>query len=240
MRAFKGEKITVDDLEIHKNNQIIPLEISANPIYNRDGEIVYAIAIFQDITQRKQLEMERIKLAQKEALLQQLNFLANYDSLTKISNRRRCDEYIKQEWQRMAWEKQPISLIICNIDNLKEYNDRHGDRITDYYLVEVAKTIRTAVEHPGYLVARYNSKKFVLVMPNTELERAINVGEKIRQAVKDLELDFLRSDSEQHLTISLGISTIVPTLEFSYKTLISNADRALDRAVELGGDRVCD
>lgn len=239
MRAFKGEKVTVDNLELHRNNQAILLEMSATPIY-RDGEIAYAIAIFQDITQRKQAETERIKVAQKEGLLQQLNFLANYDSLTKIANRRRCDEYIKQEWQRMAWEKQRISLIICNIDCFKEYGDQKGEGARDECLLKLANTIGNLAERPGYLVARYGGEKFVLVLPNTDPVVAMDLAEKIRQAVKSLEIDFPRSPRDRYLSISLGVSSIIPDLESSYKTLISKADLALDRAVELGGDRVCD
>ena len=159
MRAFQGEKVTVDNFEIQRKDRIIPLEISATPIYNREGEIVYAIAIFQDITQRKQAEMERIKSAQKEALLQHLNFLANYDSLTKIANRRRCDEYIKQEWQRMAWEKQSLSLIVAKIDRFQEYQDYCGDRNAENSLIEVTKAIRTIAERPGYLISRYSNER---------------------------------------------------------------------------------
>ncbi|MGF1486641.1 MAG: diguanylate cyclase domain-containing protein [Prochloraceae cyanobacterium] len=231
MRAFNGEKITVDNLEIHKKERIISLEMSARPIY-RDGKIVYAIAIFQDITQRKQAELERIKLAQKEALFQQLNFLANYDSLTKIANRRRCDEYLKQEWQRMAWEKQWLSLIACNIDNFQEYNERARDE----YLLKVANTIRSLIKHPGHLVARYNGQKYVLVLPNSDPVSAMDLAHQIRLAVIDLKLDLPNSK----LSISLGVASIIPTLESSYKTIMTQADRALNRAVKLGGDRVCD
>ncbi|MDJ0726863.1 MAG: diguanylate cyclase [Prochloraceae cyanobacterium] len=240
MRAFQGEKVTVDNFEIQRKDRIIPLEISATPIYNREGEIVYAIAIFQDITQRKQAEMERIKSAQKEALLQHLNFLANYDSLTKIANRRRCDEYIKQEWQRMAWEKQSLSLIVAKIDRFQEYQDYCGDRNAENCLIEVTKAIRTIAERPGYLISRYSNETFVLVLPNSDRDRAANLAEQIRQAVKNLEIENPRADLDRYVTISLGIASTIPSGELSYKTLISKANSILDRAIELGGDRVCD
>lgn len=237
-RALKGEKITRDDISIHHDNQILPVEICAVPIYNSDRAIVGAIAILQTIISRKQSEKERIESAQKQAILQQLNFLANYDRITKIANRRRFDEVIQEEWQRLKLQKKPLSIITCEIDYFQQYRDYWGPRRTEDCLREIAEAIETVVQIPGNLVARYQESIFAIILPDTNLEAATAIAEKIRQAVKQLELNSTRSDFN-YISLSLGVAGSVPTATSSHTNTIDKAITALEGAKLAGGDRIC-
>lgn len=166
---------------------------------------------------------------------QELQRLASNDSLTEVANRRRFDEYLDSEWRRLAREQAPLSLILCDIDLFKSYNDTYGHQMGDDCLRQVAKAIARAVKRSADLVARYGGEEFAVVLPHTETNGAIRVAEAIRSRVKALQIAHANS---QYVTLSLGVAFTIPSHESSPATLIAAADQALYQAKEQGRDRV--
>ena len=168
---------------------------------------------------------------------QYLQLLANLDGLTQIPNRRQLDEYLNQEWRRLSRENLPLSLIMCDIDYFKHYNDYYGHLAGDNCLKEVAQAIDRAVKRPADLVARYGGEEFAVIMPNTNAEGAIRVAELIQLEIKQLKIPHAQSQVSAYITLTLGISSQVPTQESQPKFLIDAADQALYAAKKQGRDR---
>ncbi len=167
---------------------------------------------------------------------QYLQNIANLDGLTQIPNRRQFDEYLNQEWRRLSREKLPLSLILCDIDYFKDYNDYYGHLAGDTCLKEVAQTIERAVKRPADLVARYGGEEFAVIMPNTNAEGALRVAELIQLEIKQLKIPHSQSKVSAYITLSLGISSQVPTQESLAKFLIDAADQVLYAAKKQGRD----
>lgn len=169
---------------------------------------------------------------------QELQRLASLDGLTQLANRRRFDEYLKQEWRRQAREQAPLSLLLCDIDCFKIYNDTYGHQAGDVCLRQVAGAIRLAVRRPADLVARYGGEEFAVILPNTPADGALFIAESIRSLVKDLEIVHVRSPINPYVTLSVGVASLVPTPKSSPAQLIAAADEALYQAKMQGRDRV--
>lgn len=180
----------------------------------------------RDITQRKRWELE-------------LNRLANLDGLTQVANRRSFNHTLTVEWRRCNCEKEPLSLILCDVDYFKRYNDRYGHQMGDDCLVRVAKALSLAAKHPRDLVARYGGEEFALILPDTDQDGAIIVGEWIGEQIRKLQIPHLDSDVREWVTLSLGIATIVPTDNVLPKTLVATADKALYEAKAKAKGRDC-
>jgi diguanylate cyclase (GGDEF)-like protein len=164
----------------------------------------------------------------------ELERLAKIDSLTQIANRRYFDEYLEREWKRLAREKQPLSLILCDVDCFKLYNDFYGHPAGDHCLKEVAQAISKAARRPADLVARYGGEEFVIILPKTTLIGGLKVANLIRKEVKKLKIIHAKSTVDSSVTVSLGVSSTIPHLELSPKTLIRVADEALYKAKNKG------
>ena len=175
---------------------------------------------------------------QLDAANQVLQHLATSDSLTQVANRRLFDEYLDQELQRMAREEAPLSLILCDVDFFKSYNDTYGHQAGDDCLQQVAKAISRSVNRPADLVARYGGEEFAVILPNTNAEGGVQIAEKVRFEIKALEIAHANSQVSTCLTLSFGVASIVPRHESSSATLISAADEALYQAKAKGRDAV--
>ena len=175
---------------------------------------------------------------QKSELYQQVEQLAVIDSLTGIANRRKFDRYIANEWRRLAREKAPLSLILCDIDYFKLYNDTYGHQAGDRCLHNIAQAISRAIKRPADLAARYGGEELAIILPNTDPEGAKKVAEKVSLQVKALQIPHINSPIDIYLTLSVGVAGYVPCHNSSPQMLIETADRALYRAKELGRDRI--
>ena len=169
---------------------------------------------------------------------QELSHLATIDSLTQLANRRCFDEYFSREWRRMAREKRSLSLILCDVDCFKSYNNCYGHQAGDDCLKQIAQAMSRAVKRPADLVARYGGEEFVAILPNTPAEGAVQVAEAMRREVLQLKIPHVSSQVGQYVTVSLGVSSIVPTQDISAEVLIVAADEALYQAKSQGRDRV--
>lgn len=190
----------------------------------------FAITI-RDITARKQTELALQKANQ------QLELLANLDSLTKIANRRCFDVRLHQEWQQLAKEQQPLSLILFDVDQFKLYNDHYGHLAGDDCLVKVAQAVQEKLNHSTHLLARYGGEEFVVLLPNTDLETGIKIAQDIQQVIYNLAIPHTLSDVRNIVTVSLGIASVIPTVEGQRDLLVDLADQRLYKAKQQGRDR---
>jgi diguanylate cyclase (GGDEF)-like protein len=188
--------------------------------------------------QNEQLQQEIDHRVIAEALLQEANEklerLVNLDGLTELANRRCFDAYLEQEWHRLAREQLPLSLIMCDIDFFKKYNDTYGHVAGDDCLRKVARVIEQAVRRPADLRARYGGEEFVVVLPNTDIDGSLLVTNLIRQRLLDLAIPHEDSSVSEFVTLSMGISCLIPMVDSSPSALLTAADYALYRAKELG------
>jgi diguanylate cyclase (GGDEF)-like protein/PAS domain S-box-containing protein len=175
---------------------------------------------------------------QQSELYQQVQRLASSDSLTQIANRRRFDEYLDQEWQQMVRERGALSLILCDIDCFKTYNDTYGHQAGDNCLQQVAQAINYAVKRPADLVARYGGEEFAVILPHTDAKGAVQIAEAIRSKIQFLQIPHAGSQVSQYITLSLGVASTVPVHESSPAVLIAAADKSLYQAKAEGRDRV--
>ncbi|MGL5875335.1 MAG: diguanylate cyclase domain-containing protein [Xenococcaceae cyanobacterium] len=199
----------------------------------------FEIDLLGQISIQLAVAIQQSELYQKlQAAKDELEKLVVIDSLTEVANRRKFDLYINSEWRRLAREKSSLSLIICDIDYFKDYNDTYGHQAGDLCLQQVAKAIAKAIKRPADLVARYGGEEFAVILPNTEVDGALTVAEKIRLAVKEIKIAHIASRIDLYITISVGVAGFVPSHDLPPATLITAADQALYDAKRQGRDRV--
>jgi diguanylate cyclase (GGDEF)-like protein/PAS domain S-box-containing protein len=183
----------------------------------------------------RQLQKQKRQL---ETVNRALQYLATYDSLTEVRNRRFFNDYLDTEWRRLAREEAPLSLIMCDIDYFKLYNDTYGHQAGDECLRQVAQILQGSVKRSADLVARYGGEEFAIVLPNTDIEGAACVAERIAKQVRDLQIRHAQSAVSEYVTLSLGVACCIPAPMSQPATLIAIADESLYRAKEAGRDRV--
>ncbi|MBD0336505.1 MAG: diguanylate cyclase, partial [Cyanobacteria bacterium Co-bin13] len=169
---------------------------------------------------------------------EQLKKIAFLDGLTQVANRRRFEQYLSQEWRRLAREQAPLSLIMCDIDYFKNFNDIYGHQAGDGCLRRVARALSRSIKRPADLVARYGGEEFAVILPGTDLAGAESVAEDMRIAVRSRRIPHAGSQIETFITLSLGVATCIPTPSGSPEMLIGRADEALYRAKHTGRDRI--
>jgi diguanylate cyclase (GGDEF)-like protein len=200
------------------------------------SELYYNLSVTQS-------ELEAANL-QLKAANSELYRLANSDGLTQVANRHCFNEYLEKEWQELGEAGAELSLILCDIDFFKKYNDTYGHQAGDTCLQQVAKTIVEAVNYAAgevseeTMVARYGGEEFAVILPRIAPDLAVSIAEEIRVWVKKLEIENIKSPVSCWVTLSLGVASTVPRPETSKKDLIAAADRSLYQAKDAGRDRV--
>lgn len=206
--------------------------LAAAPFLGLEGRAIGILEILKDISIRKRMEEELHKVNQE------LKRLTVVDGLTKIPNRRHFDNSLEIEWRRMIREKKPLSLIFCDVDHFKLYNDTKGHQAGDDCLRSVALQIKKNVKRSTDIVARYGGEEFSVILPDTDAKGALCVAERIRHGIKDLKISHPSSPVNRYLTLSLGVSMVVPrSNDLSPDMFIDTADRALYIAKKEGRNR---
>ena len=178
--------------------------------------------------------------ASQEALArvnEELQTLAALDGLTGIANRRRFDEAARYEWRRGRRHGAPLSLLLCDVDSFKLYNDYFGHPAGDLCLKKTAAVLTNQLKRPADLAARYGGEEFALLLPETDLEGALALAEACRSELERLVLPHPRSECG-FVTMSIGVACTVPGENRSLEDLIENADSTLYAAKRAGRNRV--
>jgi len=196
------------------------------------------IELLKQLATQLAIAIQQSELHQQLQLAnQQLQNLAMVDQLTQIANRRCFDDILNQEWNRLIREKRPLSLLLCDIDYFKQYNDTYGHSQGDICLQRVAQALQQGVQRSIDLVARYGGEEFVVILPYTDTYGALQVADNIQDVLQQFNLPHRGSTIAERVTISIGVCTIIPTTERFPLDLINRADNALYQAKTQGRNR---
>ena len=168
----------------------------------------------------------------------ELSDFAFLDPLTTVYNRRYFNRQLNLEWRRLQRINCPLSIVICEVDCFKIYNDTYGRQKGDECLQQVAQAIGKTLKRPADIVARYGGEEFTVILPHTNQSGAIKVAEAMRVAVKDLNIPHHNSLVDTVVTISLGVASTIPNSTDDPALLRQAADVALSNAKKLGRDGV--
>ncbi len=187
---------------------------------------------------RKQRELELLEIRhQLEEANYELKRLSIQDALTGIANRRIFEERMDIEWRRAVRDHSQVALILTDVDNFKLFNDTYGHQAGDECLKAVARALQSCTQRPADTVARFGGEEFVAILPRTDLEGAVFVAERMREAVAELKIPHSHSPTNT-VTISLGCAAVTPAPDLSRSALLKATDDALYRAKEEGRNRV--
>ena len=183
------------------------------------------------------IEVKRSEIALAKANVE-LRRLATTDPLTGIANRRSLDDALTTQIRLGARAREPLALLMADIDSFKSYNDAYGHQAGDEVLRRVAAVLGEAARRPTDIAARYGGEEFVVALPNTDSDGALLVAQGLVEAVRGLGIAHGRSGTKPWVTVSIGVGVIVPSSDDSLDTLLRIADRALYAAKGLGKDTV--
>jgi len=233
--AYRLNKLVGKSLSLQFDNLELLAELEkeknrVNSLYN-DLEI--------DLAKRKLAEEQLTREKEKaEQLAQSLLAISTLDGLTGIPNRRHFDSIIAREWNRASRTNTPLSLILCDIDHFKAYNDHYGHQKGDNVLVRIANLLQENARREGDLAARYGGEEFVVVLPATSVDNARMIAEQMRVAIEELSIPHKFSPSENIVTASFGVATLSPRPDQHLGELIAKADKAMYQAKQKGRNHV--
>ena len=186
-----------------------------------------------------ELVRARIRLhAQLQEQREMLRTLAFADGLTGLWNRRKFDETLATEWRWSRRQSGALSVLMLDVDHFKQYNDRYGHLDGDRCLKSVAGAIRHCAGRPHDLVARYGGEEFAFILPDASLSAALAIAEKARMAVAGLEMPHDVSPVASHVTVSIGVASMLPSDDIA-SDMLRRADQALYAAKQRGRNQVC-
>jgi len=185
--------------------------------------------------QNLELEETRRELEEKNRLLERLSAL---DTLTQVANRRRFDTVLRQEWRRAQRDGACVSIVFCDIDDFKAYNDTHGHQAGDDCLARVAGAMADSLNRPADLVARFGGDEFVALLVDTDSAGAQLVAGRMRELVERLRIEHHDARAGDHVSVSLGVATVVPQQGQPPEDLVRLADQALYAAKDRGRNRI--
>ena len=176
-------------------------------------------------------KMAQISLLTTQQALEQANRelyeLSRRDALTGLANRRYFDDIKNIEFRRAKRTRVPLSVLMCDIDQFKQYNDTYGHSQGDCCLTDIAHCIATLFRRAGDLVTRLGGEEFVVLLPATTQEQALIMGECVRQRVWDLAIPHASSKVATRVTISIGVATFKHEVHKDFDAVLRDADRAL-------------
>ena len=203
------------------------------------GQVAGAIR-FASLTQQLETKSRALEDANEHLAraIETLHLISTQDGLTGIPNRRHFDETLGREWRRAARSRRPLSLLMLDIDYFKFFNDTEGHQAGDACLRNVALALSETLHRAGDMIARYGGEEFAVLLPETDAEHALQVGEALRRRVEALQLPHAASPLGI-VTASIGVATAVPPRDGSgWGDFVRVADAALYDAKRLGRNRV--
>ncbi|MBN3572630.1 diguanylate cyclase domain-containing protein [Vibrio neptunius] len=230
---YEGKSLRYIDKAINSNGEFTWYDVVKSPFRDPASGTNGVLVMARDVSDRY-LAAQKLEEANQE--LERLSFI---DSLTQIPNRRRFDEQLATLWPLHIRERQPLSVMLCDIDYFKGFNDYYGHQTGDEALAKVAGVFKSVLFRTSDCVARYGGEEFGFILPNTTVDGALQVAEKIHQEVKLLHLEHCASEASSILTVSIGIATLSPQPMDNSESLIALADSALYQAKANGRNQTC-
>lgn len=211
-----------------------------DPIILRSkAKIFKEIFLQRAIIEKQALELEK-KVKELMEIQQEKDILENIsieDCLTNVFNRRGLEKFYKMHWGNCMRYRLPYSIILIDIDRFKNYNDTYGHINGDTVLREVASVIDDSLYRAEDFVGRYGGEEFLVVMPNVDIEGAEAVADRIKKKIEGLNIVHEHNDDKGVLTVSMGISSVVPDSNIESQTLVDVADQMLYQAKKMGRNR---
>ncbi len=175
---------------------------------------------------------------QLDSANRELKRLSTADGLTGLANRRHFDTTLNREWRRSIRQASPIALVLCDVDCFKAFNDTYGHQAGDDCLRRLAEVMGQALVRGGDLAARYGGEEFAVILPDTDIDGALIIAERIRLGMLAVAQEH-RASAYGVVTISIGIVAEIAMIGSSAEQLIGAADRALYAAKAAGRNRIC-
>lgn len=185
----------------------------------------------ENYLQNCMIELNRLELMRQA---QQLSILSQQDALTGLANRRYLDEVLENEWRSAIRHKLPITIMMIDIDFFKLYNDALGHIQGDQCLRRIAILLGSISSRSGDLAARYGGEEFLLLFSVTDKDQALILVQQLMELVRNIGITHPKSTVSKHVTISVGVATMVPHLNDNLSEFISRADLALYTAKSNG------
>jgi diguanylate cyclase (GGDEF)-like protein len=202
---------------------------------NRDlDEIVRkrteALTISNDLVEKQKQKLEKANAELKK--------LSTHDPLTGLWNRRKYDEVLEIEWKRCLRYNHPISVIFIDIDYFKKYNDAYGHLAGDDCLVQIADILKSSLTRSTDMAVRYGGEEFVILLPETNRNEAVKTANMLLKKIEARGIPHSQSLVNDNVTVSIGVSSMVPSLRNSSEKLVAEADDALYQAKNNGRNQV--
>jgi len=190
-------------------------------------------AVLEQQVQASTTEVQRLGTANES-----LEYLSLHDGLTDLANRRLFDRYLADQTAIARRHQRPLALILCDVDSFKAYNDHYGHQAGDECLKQIAGALRTCCRRPADLAARHGGEEFALILPDTELNSAAQIGEAARNAVAELKIPHQYSRASSYASISGGVAVLGCDGSMTDEQLTAAADGALYQAKHLGRNQM--
>lgn len=201
-------------------------------VIRKEGEVDSLVGFMFDISERKKNEEELISLHK------QLEELSYQDGLTGLANRRMFDSALEREWAAAQRHYQPLSLIMLDIDFFKQYNDCYGHLQGDECLKNIALLLKDVKTRPRDVIARFGGEEFAIILPDTDEHAAQTLAERYRTLILGQKIPHAASDISDFITVSMGVSTIIPSQQAKASQFVEKVDKLLYKAKNKGRNTV--
>lgn len=191
-----------------------------------------------ELSRERLASLVRERTAELEEVNRRLEELSRHDALTGLANRRLFEEMKMQEFELAKTHGTPLSVLMCDVDFFKLYNDTYGHAKGDECLKHVSDVLKAIFRRRGDLAARYGGEEFAVLLPGVELEEALMTAEKMRGMLAERALPHRRSSVSHFVTLSIGVAVFDHAEMAHFDELLKQADDALYRAKDQGRDRV--
>ena len=207
-------------------------EVHKVPFKDDDSRSKGIVVMARDITAHKLTE-EKLNLDASEFEQKML-----HDPLTNIANRRAFDEHFVRTWREAVSEQEMLSLVMCDVDYFKPYNDNYGHQMGDEALKLIASTLHETADEMGCFAARYGGEEFIILLKGGNATKVLRAVEKLRGAVNETKIEHLHSEVSRYVTVSMGLSSMFPSDLNTMKMLVAEADAALYNAKTSGRNQI--
>lgn len=179
----------------------------------------------------EKIDQQKHELEKANRSLKELSFK---DQLTGVWNRRKYDQMVEMEWHRCLRHKRPIALILLDIDYFKEFNDSYGHMEGDKCLIKIGDILKYSLSRSSDMAARYGGEEFAVLLPDAGEEESIKVAQMLRLKIESENIPHSHSSVSNYVTVSVGVTSMIPNSKISYEDLFQVADRALYQAKASG------